>query len=291
MMNYLELHDVCKNFGDVHALRGVSFGIGAGEIVALLGPNGAGKTTSLEISLGLREADGGSVRLFGGSPRDVAMRVRLGVTPQDSGFPDNLQVREIAQLVATHYPHPAAVDVALDAAGLGDLATRRVGTLSGGQQRRISVALAFIGNPDLVVLDEPTTGVDVEARRRLWGNIGQYASGGRSILFTTHYLEEAEALATRVVVIDRGVVKFDGRPGVLRESFGLRRLSYVGDPLPSIAMPAASIARVDGRTIVTTSDTDAYVRALVCAGAPFAQLEVTVSSLEDAFLTMTGGSK
>ncbi|HVS46751.1 MAG TPA: ABC transporter ATP-binding protein [Verrucomicrobiae bacterium] len=290
-MNYLELHDVRKSFGEIHALRGVSFGIGAGEIVALLGPNGAGKTTSLEIALGLRAADGGSVRLFGGSPRDVGMRRRLGVTPQDSGFPDNLKVREIAQLVATHYPHPAAVDAALDAAGLSDLAARRVGTLSGGQQRRIAVALAFIGNPDLVVLDEPTTGVDVESRRRLWESIGRYAADGRSVLFTTHYLEEAEALAMRVVVIDRGVVKFDGTPSVLRERFGLRRLSYVGEPLAPVAAAPATIVQIDGRTVVTTSDTDAYVRALVTAGAPFAQLEVTVSSLEDAFLTMTGGSK
>jgi ABC-2 type transport system ATP-binding protein len=290
-MNYLELRDVRKTFGDVQALRGVSFAIGAGEIVALLGPNGAGKTTSLEIALGLRSADAGSVRLFGGAPRDMATRRRLGVTPQDSGFPDNLTVCEIAQLVSAHYPHPAEIDAALASAGLGDLAKRRVGTLSGGQQRRISVALAFLGNPDLVVLDEPTTGVDVEARRRLWESIGRYADGGRSVLFTTHYLEEAEALATRVVVIDQGVVQFDGTPASLRERFGLRRLSYVGAPLSLASLPAATIVESEGRTIVTTGDTDAYVRALVTAGAPFAHLEVSVSSLEDAFLTMTGGSK
>ena len=266
----------------------MSFGVGAGEIVALLGPNGAGKTTALEIALGLRTADGGNALLFGGSPRDVTMRRRLGVTPQDSGFPDNLRVREIAQLVAAHYPNPADVDAALAAAGLSDMASRRVGMLSGGQQRRISVALAFIGNPDLVVLDEPTTGVDVEARRRLWEGIGRYADGGRSVLFTTHYLEEAEALASRVVVIDRGLVQFDGTSAALRERFGLRRLSYVGEPL---ATPGASVTRVDGRTVVVTTDTDAYVRALVATDAPFSQLEVTVSSLEDAFLSMTGGSK
>ena len=287
-MDYLELRDIRKSFGKVEALRGVSFGVGAGEIVALLGPNGAGKTTALEIALGLRTADGGDALLFGGSSRDVAMRRRLGVTPQDSGFPDNLRVREIAQLVAAHYPHPADVDAALATAGLSDIASRRVGMLSGGQQRRVSVALAFIGNPDLVVLDEPTTGVDVEARRRLWEGIGRYADGGRSVLFTTHYLEEAEALASRVVVIDRGLVQFDGTSAALRERFGLRRLSYVGEPLVT---PSASVARVDGRTVVVTTDTDAYVRALVAADAPFSQLEVTVSSLEDAFLSMTGGSK
>jgi ABC-2 type transport system ATP-binding protein len=287
-MNYLELRDVRKTFGDIAALRGVSFAIAPGEIVALLGPNGAGKTTSLEIALGLRSANSGTVALFGGSPRDAQMRMRLGVTPQNTGFPDNLTVGEIGGLVAAHYPHPAAIEDALGSAGLGDLISRRIGTLSGGQQQRIAVALAFIGNPDLVVLDEPTTGVDVEARRRLWESIGQYAQGGRCVLFTTHYLEEAEALATRVVVIDRGVVRFDGTPGALREQFGLRRLSYVGEAL---AFPATTITRVDGRTVVTTSDTDAYVRALVAADAPFAQLEVTVSSLEDAFLSMTGGSK
>ena len=290
-MNYLELRDVRKSFGKVEALRGVSLTIGGGEIVALLGPNGAGKTTSLEIALGLRTTDAGNATLFGSSPRDVATRRRLGVTPQHTGFPDNLQVREVARLVAAHYPHPAGIDAALAAAGLEDLAKRRIGTLSGGEQRRVCVALAFVGNPDLVVLDEPTTGVDLQARRRLWDQIARYAVDGRSILFTTHYLEEAEALATRIVVIDRGIVKFDGTPATLRERFGMRRLSYVGDPLPPIPALVASVDRVGGRTIVTTGDTDAYVRALVAAQKPFAELEIGVSSLEEAFLTMTGESK
>jgi ABC-2 type transport system ATP-binding protein len=287
----LSFENVSKSYGQTRALDSLSFGVDRDEIVAVLGPNGAGKTTAIDIALGLRAADSGTVELFGESPSRVAARRRLGATPQESGFPDALRVEEIVAFTAAHFDRPSAVRAALDAFGIADLAKRRAGTLSGGQSRRLALALAFAGNPELAVLDEPTTGLDVESRRRLW-DVVRGAAAGRSILFTTHYLEEAEALATRIVVIDRGRLLFDGDPRQLRDRFGARRLTYVGDPLETQALGfPASFARADGHTIVTTADTDAYVRALVRTGTAFSDLEIAPASLEDAFLSITGDSK
>jgi ABC-2 type transport system ATP-binding protein len=271
----LEFARVAKSYGEVRALQSISFAVERDEIVALLGPNGAGKTTALEIALGLRAADSGRVRLFDGSPRNAATRRRLGSTPQESGFPDMLRVREIVAFVREHYANPSPVDEALARFGLAELANRRAGTLSGGESRRLALALAFVGNPELVVLDEPTTGLDVESRRRLWETVRAHGAG-RSILFTTHYLEEAQALATRILVLDRGRLLFDGKSEELRRLVGGRRVSYVG---------------VDGLVSITTGDADAYVRAMVTDGIAFSDLEIARPSLEEAFLTLTGGSK
>ncbi|HTX60002.1 MAG TPA: ABC transporter ATP-binding protein, partial [Verrucomicrobiae bacterium] len=287
----IELTDVYKSYGAVRALDGLSLRVERDEIVALLGPNGAGKTTALEIALGLRCAESGSVRLFGGSPRDAETRRRVGATPQESGFPDNLRVSELLDFAASHYPHPAAPGAILGTFGLEALASRRAGQLSGGESRRLALALAFVGNPDLAVLDEPTTGLDVESRRRLW-DVVRDAARERSILFTTHYLEEAEALATRIVVVDRGRAIFDGGARELRERFGARRVSYVGAPFdPSAYGVDATHVASNGRVVAAAADADAYVRALVRSGAAFSQLEVASPSLEEAFLSITGGSK
>jgi ABC-2 type transport system ATP-binding protein len=271
----LVFEDVAKSYGDVCALRSLSFTVRREEIVALLGPNGAGKTTALEIALGLRAADAGCARLFGGSPQNAATRRRLGATPQETGFPDMLRVEEIAAFVADHYPGHAPIDATLERFGLVELAKRRAGTLSGGESRRLALALAFIGDPELAVLDEPTTGLDVASRRRLW-EIVRNLGLRRSILFTTHYLEEAEALATRILVLDRGRLLFDGDARTLRGRVAGRKLSYVGP---------------DGRVSVTTQDADAYVRAMVNGGVAFSDLEIVRPSLEEAFLTLTGGSQ
>jgi ABC-2 type transport system ATP-binding protein len=271
----LELDRISKSYGAIRALDALCFAVERDEIVAVLGPNGAGKTTTLEIALGLRGADSGRATLFGASPRDAATRRRVGATPQDSGFPDALRVRELVAFAASHYPGAPPAEQTIATFGLSDLAARRAGDLSGGQSRRVALALAFAGNPEFVVLDEPTTGLDVESRRRLWETV-RNAAGGRSILFTTHYLEEAEALATRIVVIDRGKMLFDGSPSDLRERFGTRRVSYVGS---------------NGRVVVTPADTDAFVRSLVHDGIPFSDLEIARPSLEEAFLAMTGGER
>ncbi|HLY01271.1 MAG TPA: ABC transporter ATP-binding protein [Candidatus Cybelea sp.] len=269
----LAFEDVVKSYGEVRALDGLSFAVGRNEIVALLGPNGAGKTTALEIALGLRSCDFGTVRLFGESSRSIAARRRLGVTPQESGFPDMLTVAEIVVFVAQHYPAPAPIAQTLSAFGLEAMKKRRAGTLSGGESRRLALTLAFIANPEFFVLDEPTTGLDVQSRRRLW-EVVREASGDRSILFTTHYLEEAQANATRILVVDHGRLLFDGDAQTLRERVGARRVTYLGQHGPVVAMPG---------------DTDAYVRALVNSGAPFSNLEISKPSLEEAFLLLTKG--
>ncbi len=270
----LMCENVVKSYGEIRALDGLSFAVGRNEIVALLGPNGAGKTTALEIALGLRACDSGTMRLFGASPRGVAVRRRLGVTPQESGFPDMLAVGEIVEFVARHYPAPASIAQTLSSFGLEAMEKRRAGSLSGGESRRLALALAFVGNAEFVVLDEPTTGLDVQSRRRLW-DVVRAAADGRSILFTTHYLEEAQALATRILVVDRGRLLFDGDAATLRGRVGGRRLSYVGER---------------GPVVVTPGDTDAYVRELVNSGALFSNLEISKPSLEEAFLSLTGGS-
>lgn len=269
----LQFENVGKSYAGVRALDALSFEIGRDEIVAVLGPNGAGKTTAIEIALGLRSPDGGAVYLFGGSPHRVAIRRRVGATPQESGFPDMLRVDEILGFVAAHYPHATPIDSTLEQFGLSGLAKRRAGTLSGGESRRLALGLAFAGDPELVVLDEPTTGLDVESRRRLWETVRNLGKQ-RSILFTTHYLEEAQALATRILVLDRGRLLFDGDPHTLRARVGGRRLTYVG---------------AEGPVCVTTDDADAYVRAMVSGGIVFSDLEIVRPSLEEAFLALTGG--
>jgi ABC-2 type transport system ATP-binding protein len=279
---------VSKSYGPVRALNDFSFALERGEIVAVLGPNGAGKTTALEIALGLRMPTSGSVRIFDQSPRRGAARARLGATPQESGFPDALRVREILAFVATHYASPSGLEQTLAVFGLSELADRRADTLSGGESRRLALAIAFVGNPELIVLDEPTTGLDAQSRRRLW-QVVRAATQGRSVLLSTHYFEEAEALATRIVVLDRGRLLFDGDPQRLRARFGVRRLVYEGEPLdPARAGVEATLERRDGRTVVTTADADAYVRALVASGTHFSDLEIARPSLEEAFLAITG---
>ncbi|MBV9718601.1 MAG: ABC transporter ATP-binding protein [Candidatus Eremiobacteraeota bacterium] len=271
----LTCENVTKSYGDVCALQSLSFAVGRDEIVALLGPNGAGKTTALEIVLGLRSADSGRVKLFGSSPRNVAVRRRLGATPQESSFPEMLRVDEIVTFAAAHYTHPADVGETLQRFGLAEMSKRRAGTLSGGESRRLALALAFVGDPELIVLDEPTSGLDVESRRRLW-ELVRDLGGGRSILFTTHYLEEAQALATRILVVDGGRLLFDGAPQLLRERVGGRRVQYIGS---------------NGPVSIATADADAYVRSMVRDGVAFSDLEIARPSLEEAFLTLTGGPR
>lgn len=203
---------VRKNYGMVEALRGLDLTIGSGELVALLGANGAGKTTAVRTLLGLAKPTSGEVRVFGGDPRDMRSRTRIGALLQVARVPETLRVREHIHLFSSYYPNPRPIDEVIEAAGLQGLEKRKFGELSGGQQKRVLFALALCGNPDLLVLDEPTVGLDVEARRSLWKQIRAFISGGRSVLLTTHYLAEAEALANRVVVIHKGVVMAEGTP-------------------------------------------------------------------------------
>ncbi|MFC4021037.1 ABC transporter ATP-binding protein [Micromonospora sp. GCM10011542] len=277
-----------RRYGDVLALDRVDLDVRDGELVGLLGPNGAGKSTLLNLLVGLRRPSSGRVELFGGDPRDPASRRQVGVTPQETGLPGTLRVGEVVDFVSAHYPDPAPRGELLDRFGLGDLARRQTGGLSGGQRRRLAVALAFVGRPRLVLLDEPTTGLDVAARRTLWDAIRAFHDDGGTVLLSSHYLEELEALARRVVVIGRGRVLADDTVDAVRGIVGVRRVSLVADQLPELP-GVVRTERIDGRLHLLTTDADQLVRALVNAGTAFADLEVRPTSLEEAFLAITTG--
>ena len=210
------LRGVAKRFGDVAALDGVDLTVGEGEIVAVLGPNGAGKTTAVSLLVGLLRPDRGTVEVLGRDPRSSAARTAVGATPQEMSFPPTLRVGELVEFVRAHYPEPLPSSVLLETFALADVARRQVGGLSGGQRRRLAASLAFAGDPRLAILDEPTAGLDVETRRGLWDAIRRHAGRGRAVLLTTHHLEEAEALAHRIVVLAGGKVLKEGSAGDIK---------------------------------------------------------------------------
>ena len=279
-----------RRYGDVVALDRVDLAINEGELVGLLGPNGAGKSTLLNMLVGLRRPTAGRIELFGGDPRDPARRRGIGVTPQETGLPATLRVGEVVDFVAAHYANPLPRAELLGGFGLDELTRRQTGGLSGGQRRRLAVALAFVGRPRLVVLDEPTTGLDVAARRTLWDAIRAFHDDGGTVLLSSHYLEEIEALAQRVVVLGQGRVLADDTVDAVRAMVGVHRVSLVAEQLPPLA-GLVGTDQVDGRTHLLTTDPDQLVRDLVHAGVPFAGLEVRPTSLEEAFLTLTSSPR
>ncbi len=294
----VEVIDVTRRFGETLALDDVSLTVHPGELVGLLGPNGAGKTTLLSLVTGLRRPDAGVVRLFGQDPRAAGARAGLGTTPQETGLPPTLTVGEVVDFVAGHYRASGATPMSrtevLDRFALGDLARRQTGGLSGGQKRRLAVALALVGRPRLVVLDEPTTGLDVEGRHALWDALRDYHADGATVLLTSHYLEEIEALADRVVVIGSGRVLADDTLRAVVGRVGVRRVTV--DLPDGVAAPVADLPGVVGverdeagpsRYRLLTADADALVRELVRSGREFSGLEVRSASLEEAFLTLT----
>ena len=281
---------VSRRYGEVLALDRVDLTVRAGELVGLLGPNGAGKSTLINLLVGLRRPTAGRVELLGGDPRDPASRRQLGVTPQETGLPGTLRVGEVVDFVSAHFPDPVPRGELLDRFGLTDQVRRQTGGLSGGQRRRLAVALAFVGRPRLVVLDEPTTGLDVEARHALWDAIRGFHADGGTVLLSSHYLEEVEALAQRVVVIGHGRVLADDSVAAIRGIVGVRRVSLVADDLPALPGVVAT-ERVDGRVHLLTTDADQLVRDLVTAGVAFRDLEVRPTSLEEAFLAITADAR
>jgi ABC-2 type transport system ATP-binding protein len=277
---------VSRSYGDVLALDDVSVDVRPGELVGLLGPNGAGKTTLIDLFVGLRKPTSGTVEVGGGDPRSETTRQVIGVTPQKTALPESWRVAEIVDFVAAHYPRPVGSAELLARFDLHPLRQRQIGGLSGGQQRRLAVALAFAGRPRVVFLDEPTTGLDVAARRALWDGIGAFHADGGTVLLTSHYLEEVEALAHRVVVIDRGRVIADGAMRDVRGLVNLKRVSFTGTTLPPLA-DVAGVDREGERIRVLASDADQLVRDLVTSGTEFTDLEISTASLEDAFLAIT----
>lgn len=286
MSTAVELQAVSKRFGDCVALTDVSLEVRSGEVIALLGPNGAGKTTAIGILLGLRRPDRGHAWLFGRSPLERCARRRVGVIPQEVGFPPSVTVDEVIDLVRRHYERPHSAEEVAERFGLAHIRARRAGGLSSGERRRLALALAFTGRPDLVVLDEPSAGLDLQARHALWRTVREFGSGGGAVLMTTHYLEEAEAQAQRVVVLNKGRVIAGGSVTDIAGSVGLTQLRFKAASLPDLP-GVVHAAREGTEWIVQCRDADAYVRELVRADVLFRGLEIERLSLERAFLALT----
>jgi ABC-2 type transport system ATP-binding protein len=280
-----------KRYGQIEALKGVDLTVRAGEVVALLGPNGAGKTTSISLMLGLRRPTSGQVRLFGLAPTDRRARSRCGVMLQESGVAGTLTVRETVELFRTYYPAPLATERAIAMAGLETTAESRVAALSGGQRQRLYFALAVCGDPDVLFLDEPTVGMDVESRRSFLQSMQGLGKVGKTIVFTTHYLPEAEELAQRIVVIDRGLVIADATPRDLKARVPAKRVTFTAPhPLPTGALAGlagVSMEVSDRRVRLLTNDPEVLLRELFRRGVEISDLEVVGADLEEAFLTLT----
>ena len=286
------LDGVTRRYGQVTAVDGLSLQIRSGETVALLGPNGAGKTTTVELLLGLASPEQGVVGLFGGPPADAVAAGRVGAMLQDAGLPQWARVAELIGLVRSLYPDPLSLADTLQLADLEPVAGRRVERLSGGQRQRVRLALALAGNPELLVLDEPTAALDVEARRGFWHRVRGYVSAGRTVLFATHRLEEADAVADRVVVIASGRLLADGTPDQVKaQAAGRSTVSMAADgPSRELLenLPAVETVRQDrGRLTLSTSDPDATIRALLQQAPHVQGLEVSRAGMEEAFLQLT----
>ncbi|HZD74083.1 MAG TPA: ABC transporter ATP-binding protein [Actinomycetota bacterium] len=286
---------VSKRFGAVRALDGVDFEIGRAETVALLGPNGAGKSTTIGLLLGMQKADAGRVSVLGDSPERAVASGRVAAMLQEGGLPQGATVAELVGFVRQLYPRPLPLGETLALAGLEDLAGRRVERLSGGQAQRVRFALAMAGNPELAFLDEPTTGMDVEARRAFWDRMRSFAAEGRTVLFATHYLEEADAVADRIVVLQRGRVIADGAATAIKARTTQR---FVRCTLPGAdeamlrSLPGVTDLSRHGDVVrLTTGDADATVQALYAGGLAVRDLEVTGAGLEEAFLSLIGGTR
>lgn len=284
------LQGVRKQYGKILALDDVDLTLERGQVLALLGANGAGKTTAIALLLGLLRADAGEVLLFGQSPQQLAARRRIGVMLQAAGIPDNSTVGELLDLTRSYYPRPRTVADCESLAGLDGLLERRYGRLSGGQQRRVQFALAVCGNPQLLFLDEPTTGLDIEARQMLWKAIRTMAGNGCAVLLTTHYLEEAEDLADRVVMLHRGRVAAAGAMDEIRTHVAQRRIRCIS------ALDSESIARWpqvrsaqrdDAHIAIVTDEAEAVVRRLLAEDPGLSGLEIQPAGLAEAFIQLT----
>ncbi|WP_295826019.1 ABC transporter ATP-binding protein [uncultured Microbacterium sp.] len=286
----IDARGVVKSFGSVHAVRGVDLTVRPGEIVAFLGPNGAGKTTTIDMILGLTNPDAGSIEVFGHSARGAVARGLVSAVLQSGGLLKDLTVRETVELTASLFAEKRPVDEALERAGILNLARRKVGLCSGGEQQRLRFAMALVSDPALLILDEPTTGMDVEARRSFWNAIRADAARGRTVMFATHYLDEADEYADRIVLMRGGQIVADGSTTEIKNLVSGR---VVQATLPDADLAAlASVPGVDSveaagdRITVHTRDSDALARHLLTSTTA-RDLEITAQNLESVFLTLT----
>jgi ABC-2 type transport system ATP-binding protein len=280
-----------KKYGDVHAVAGIDLTVPAGQVVALLGPNGAGKSTTVDLLLGLSRPDRGEVELFGDRPRAAVLKGRIGAMLQDGSLLDEPTVHEIVAMIASLHDTPIPVAEALRVAGVAELAGRRCSALSGGQQQRVRFAVALVSNPDLLVLDEPTAAMDVTARRAFWSSMREFTDGGKTVLFATHYLDEAEEFADRVVFLRAGKVVADGPVGQIKSMVSGRfiRASVPGADTELLRMlPGVVGAEVRGDQVeLACANSDAAVQALTAHYPRSHNIEIRAAGLEEAFLALT----
>jgi ABC-2 type transport system ATP-binding protein len=284
------LRGITKRYGAVTALNNVSLDLHPGEVVALLGPNGAGKTTAVRLLLGLAAPTAGTARIFGRDPREAGARTRIGVMLQVSRVPDTLKVREHIDLFRSYYPNPLPAAEIVRIAQLSGTEDRLFGKLSGGQKQRVLFGLALCGDPDIVFLDEPTVGLDIESRRGLWEEIRSLAARGKTILLTTHYLEEADSLANRIVVINKGQVISQGTPAQIKNRISDRKIRCTTalDPAFLRSLPSVTDVQEDrGSVMVIATQAESVVREMLARDASLSNLEISGAALEDAFLELT----
>ena len=287
----VEFSEVRKDYGRAQALRGVSLRIHPGEVVAILGPNGAGKTTAISLMLGMRRPTSGRVRLFDRDPLDRAARSRCGVMLQESGVNDVLKVRETVAIFRSYYPRPLPTHRVLELSGLEEVSEQRIRALSGGQRQRVYYALAICGDPQALFLDEPTSGMDVESRRAFLADIRRYAKEGRTVILSTHYLEEADQLADRVIVIDRGVVIADDSPARIKSRVAGRRVTFkVNHPAAASDFAGLELSGLEirgGQVRFHSSQPELVLAAAFKRGWEIEELEVVGADLEEAFIGLT----
>ncbi len=286
MIAAVEFDNVTKSFGANRAVDGLSMRVEQGEVLCLLGPNGAGKSTSINMMLGLSKPDSGDVRLFGKPATSDAARRQIGLTPQDTDFPPNLTPREIIALVSSHFPNPQSTKHLIEAFQLGKIIDRHTGGFSGGERRRLALALAFAGSGKAIFLDEPTTGLDKGARERFWDYATQHAKTGCSFVITTHHLQEIENIASRICLIVNGKIALEGSAAEIRATVHRKQIYFRCKEPPTIEGLDCK-GEAEDRFLITSADSDAVIRALVRNNVDFFDLEVRSCTLEEAIDALT----
>jgi ABC-2 type transport system ATP-binding protein len=290
----IEFRDLAKSYGPIEAVRGIDVSIEPGETVALLGPNGAGKSTTIDMLLGLTRPDRGTVEVFGAPPQAAVSRGAIGAMLQTGALIRDLSVKELLTMVASLYPRPLGLDETIELTRIGDISNQCTQKLSGGQTQRVRFALALVTNPDLLVLDEPTAAMDVESRHAFWTTMREFAARGKTVFFATHYLEEADAYADRVVLMAAGTVVADGPPTEIKGMVGTRTIRATlpdasNDELASL--PGVTHVERRGEAIVLAcSDSDTAIRALLQRFPTARDVEITGAGLEEAFLELTAAA-